>query len=87
MNTVQQQNVSAYTQGGIPGAIAQQQVLPNNQFVSKFQEDVRKSELSQNRKLGVYNELFGGESPLGGISGKEQSAIKILNIGHDEGGK
>ena len=86
MPDTQQQNVNAYTQGGVPGALIQQQV-PQSQFTVGFQQTVQKSEQEKNRNFGVYNYLFDGESPLGGRSGKEQSAIKILNIGHKEDGE
>ncbi len=79
----QQQNVDLLTQQGAQATVEQPQLLNAILQQAAMRQAMAKSVHKYDSPLGVYNELFGGDSPIPGYS-RRKSAYQDLNLGHGE---
>ena len=79
----QAQNVQTFTEQGAQATVQQPQLLEAILQQAAMRQAMAKSVQKRDNPLGVYNELFGGDTPIAGYNNRK-SAYRDLNLGHGE---
>jgi hypothetical protein len=80
----QEQNVQKAEQQGVPAVVSQPEAIQAILQQAAMQAAMSKQVKKRDMPLGVYGELFEGETPIGGFN-KRKAAYQDLNLGF--GGK